>query len=877
MAPGISFEDGDSIKNYEIMESIGQGAFAIAYRGYQRTTGQEVAIKMIDKRKIKNGSMMKRVRNEVEIHSQLKHPSVLQMFGYFEDRNYVYLVLELCHNGELQQYLKKMHCGMSEEEASKILLQVVIGLLYLHSHGILHRDLSLGNLLLTKEMDVKIADFGLAAKLNMPSEKHYTMCGTPNYISPEIATRSPHGLESDVWSLGCMLYTLLVGEPPFDTDHVTSTLNKVVLAEYKLPENLSAEAKDLIINLLKKNPDDRITLSGMLDHPFMTRTRYKNQNSLDSGHGTFSTTTTNASNRHEYNNILSTNSSTHMRQPSSAKLLRSNSFSNSQEGGYSVNCVSTRGFSSNSNSSCTDHATDTRHSVPATCCNTSRSFTACSAQCSHSQCSFYDNRNHSHDKLTCNHLISNISRPIETQRSYHDNFDCQRSNNINHGGSTSSMILRERNMDALPIQDRQKKKQYSGKENEIPSLVKAKHTDQKNSQQSSDKMMNPLSSRRLRPIRQKTRNAVVSVLHDETVNLEFLQQRSGVNYVIEVVKISSDGTKITVFDPNGKVGVPLQDTPVPLPASATVYTHDSLPRKLWKKYQYAEKFVRLVKMKTPKITFYSSRAKCSLMENKPSNFEVNFYSGSRVSIAETECKIVSKDGHTFKVNEQESESELNNPEKDLLVHSRTCLKHCQLLEHAVEQLEKSLEGSGTYFPLIVGRRPTLKKDEGGDKKIPDLKSMSTMTSQVTSPHATGPTSVSVMSYDGTLFSDYKQTSPLRNSKITSALPNRPKGPIVRASSTSSLDRISENKNESSESVKSAFIDGAGWASQLKGGEIHMQFNDGAQMKFHPTLLVVQYTEKDGQTSRYSKTDSLPIEVKTRLCQLPAIIQKLAQI
>ncbi len=82
--------------------------------------------------------------------------------------------------------------------------QIVKGMLYLHTHGIMHRDLTLSNLLLSTSMNIKIADFGLATQLKLPSEKHFTMCGTPNYISPEVATRSAHGLESDVWSLGCM-------------------------------------------------------------------------------------------------------------------------------------------------------------------------------------------------------------------------------------------------------------------------------------------------------------------------------------------------------------------------------------------------------------------------------------------------------------------------------------------------------------------------------------------------------------------------------------------------------------------------------------------------------------------------------------------------
>lgn len=175
--------------------------------------------------------------------------------------------------------------------------QIVKGMLYLHTHGIMHRDLTLSNLLLTSSMNIKIADFGLATQLKLPSEKHFTMCGTPNYISPEVATRSAHGLESDVWSLGCMFYAFLTGRPPFDTDTVKHTLSKVVLGEYQMPTYVSAEAQDLIQLLLQKNPALRPSLSAVLDHPFMTRsatTANKDSGgsdggSMDSGIATIST------------------------------------------------------------------------------------------------------------------------------------------------------------------------------------------------------------------------------------------------------------------------------------------------------------------------------------------------------------------------------------------------------------------------------------------------------------------------------------------------------------------------------------------------------------------------------------------------------------
>lgn len=130
--------------------------------------------------------MVNRVRQEVAIHSRLSHPSILQLYSYFEDGDFVYLVLELCENGELQRYLKNRGSPLGEDEAREVMLQVVQGMLYLHSHNILHRDLSLANLLLSRDMKVKIGDFGLATQLTRSDEKHMTMCGTPNYISPEV-------------------------------------------------------------------------------------------------------------------------------------------------------------------------------------------------------------------------------------------------------------------------------------------------------------------------------------------------------------------------------------------------------------------------------------------------------------------------------------------------------------------------------------------------------------------------------------------------------------------------------------------------------------------------------------------------------------------
>ncbi|XP_030375216.1 serine/threonine-protein kinase PLK4 isoform X3 [Scaptodrosophila lebanonensis] len=263
---------GETINEYEVQHLLGKGGFASVYKAKCRRTSQDVAIKMIDKKLIQRSGLSSRVRQEIEIHSRLKHPSVLQLYTFFQDVNYVYLVLELAHNGELQRYMNyQLSRPFTEREAAFILQQVVTGLLYLHSHHIMHRDISLSNLLICKDMRVKIADFGLATQLKRPDEKHMTMCGTPNYISPEVVSRSSHGLPADVWSVGCMLYTLLTGRPPFDTDAIHSTLTKVVMSDYKMPNHISPEACDLINSLLKKNPLERILLEQVLKHPFILK------------------------------------------------------------------------------------------------------------------------------------------------------------------------------------------------------------------------------------------------------------------------------------------------------------------------------------------------------------------------------------------------------------------------------------------------------------------------------------------------------------------------------------------------------------------------------------------------------------------------------
>lgn len=155
---------------------------------------------------------------------------------------------------------------MTEADTANILMQIVSGLLYLKVNSIVHRDLSTANILLTRDFKVKIADFGLATDAN---EKHNTMCGTPNFISPEVLLRATHGIQVDVWGLGCIMYAMLVGQAPFEANDVKSTWARVMKEDVLIPDYISYEAKDLLARLLRKNQNERIRIDDVSKHPFM--------------------------------------------------------------------------------------------------------------------------------------------------------------------------------------------------------------------------------------------------------------------------------------------------------------------------------------------------------------------------------------------------------------------------------------------------------------------------------------------------------------------------------------------------------------------------------------------------------------------------------
>ena len=249
---------------------LGRGGFAKCYIFQNLSTNKITAAKIIAKSSLGKSREKKKLINEIKIHKALHHNNIVHFEHYFEDNDNVFLLLELCSNKSLNELLKRRKV-LTELEVQVYVLQIIKALKYLHNHRIIHRDLKLSNLFLSENMELKIGDFGLATKLDFEGEKKRTVCGTPNYIAPEILDgKFGYSFEVDIWSLGVIIYTLIIGKPPFETDNVKETYKKIKLNKYSFPINsvISDYAKNLITDILVTDPSKRPTLDDILESDF---------------------------------------------------------------------------------------------------------------------------------------------------------------------------------------------------------------------------------------------------------------------------------------------------------------------------------------------------------------------------------------------------------------------------------------------------------------------------------------------------------------------------------------------------------------------------------------------------------------------------------
>ncbi|WAR23042.1 PLK1-like protein, partial [Mya arenaria] len=251
------------------------GGFARCYEMLDLNSNKIYAGKIIHKHRISKPHQRQKIMREVELQRYLSHKNVVAFHSFFEDDENVYIVLENCNRKSLV-YMLKHRKTLTEPEVRYFMGQLVEGTQYIHNHNIIHRDLKLGNMLLNDDMNVKVADFGLATRVEFEGEKKMTVCGTPNYIAPEVLQKRGHSYEADIWALGCVMYALLVGHPPFETATLKETYIRITENRFSIPDWVSPTARNLITKCLTHEPELRPSLETILRDEFFTSGHHPN-------------------------------------------------------------------------------------------------------------------------------------------------------------------------------------------------------------------------------------------------------------------------------------------------------------------------------------------------------------------------------------------------------------------------------------------------------------------------------------------------------------------------------------------------------------------------------------------------------------------------
>ncbi|KAM3240245.1 hypothetical protein ACQJBY_053752 [Aegilops geniculata] len=251
------------MNRYEIGRLLGQGDLAKVYYTQDLTSGQGVAIKMIDKDKVSSVELMVRIKREITLMNLLRHPNVLKLVEVTASKSKLYFVLEYPKDGDL--YTTNVIGRLSEDAARKYFHQLIGAVEYCHSQGVYHRNLNLENILLDENGNLKISDFGLSV---LPGSRedglfHYP-CGTPAYVAPEVLSwRGYDGAKVDIWSCGVILFALVAGYLPFQGTDRTDLFNKISLGKYECPSWISVKLKDILRKILDLDPSTRASVSSI--------------------------------------------------------------------------------------------------------------------------------------------------------------------------------------------------------------------------------------------------------------------------------------------------------------------------------------------------------------------------------------------------------------------------------------------------------------------------------------------------------------------------------------------------------------------------------------------------------------------------------------
>ncbi|XP_063044098.1 aurora kinase B isoform X1 [Engraulis encrasicolus] len=255
-----------TIKDFDIGRPLGKGKFGNVYLAREKKLKVIVALKVLFKSQMEKEGVEHQLRREIEIQSHLRHPNILQFYNYFHDSTRVFLILEYAPRGEMYKELQR--CGRFDDQRTATFMEELADALqYCHEKKVIHRDIKPENLLLGFRGELKIADFGWS--VHAPSLRRRTMCGTLDYLPPEMVEGHSHDEKVDLWCIGVLCYECLVGNPPFESASHSETYKRITKVDLQFPKVVSEGARDLISKLLRHSPMMRLPLKSVMDHPWV--------------------------------------------------------------------------------------------------------------------------------------------------------------------------------------------------------------------------------------------------------------------------------------------------------------------------------------------------------------------------------------------------------------------------------------------------------------------------------------------------------------------------------------------------------------------------------------------------------------------------------
>lgn len=259
-----------TMNDFEIGKPLGRGKFGSVYLAREKATKYIVAIKVLQKSQLIKAGVEHQLRREIEIQSHLRHRHILRMYGYFYDSKRIYLILEYSPGGELYKKLTAKGC-FTEKISARYISDLAGAIDFCHKKHVIHRDIKPENLLLGAHGEIKIADFGWS--VHAPTSRRNTLCGTLDYLPPEMVEGRDHDEKVDVWALGVLLFEFLVGNPPFEAEGHSATYRRISRVDLRFPRGFPEDAQDLVRQMLQKDPTKRIELLDIQKHPFVLRNK----------------------------------------------------------------------------------------------------------------------------------------------------------------------------------------------------------------------------------------------------------------------------------------------------------------------------------------------------------------------------------------------------------------------------------------------------------------------------------------------------------------------------------------------------------------------------------------------------------------------------